>query len=497
MRPTAEQQAVIDTVTTAIREGRKAALIVTAAAGSGKTSTLHATSQAIRDEFGPRVRVLVTAFNKDVISDGVKRFGDLATCKTTHSLAYRTHGHLYRARMNDNPTDTARGLAAKLGFKGTVLLRHLATDVEVTTKDAARLVRQTVDNYCSSADFDITEEHIPFTLKRDHPLHDQFVTTILDAACAMWEELQDPDGRKFRFSHDMYRKLWALTQPQLPFEVIMLDEAQDTPPVVEAVFRDQDALRVAVGDSSQSLYEFTGAVDALRKLRDNDAAAVERSLLQSFRFGQKIADLANRWLSLPVMQTGMQVIGNPAVDSTIVELMPITQADAVLCRTNAGALAVVIESVNAGRKTALVGNIKALQSLMFGLSALSKGQRPRHPDLVAFETWDDLAQAVKDEDASSDLAIAFQLADRYTAKVVLDVIPQLVAESDADLVVSTAHKSKGRQWSRVRIHDDFARKVDKRGNPLPVTRQWGNLAYVAVTRAQHVLDAGPLIDGGE
>lgn len=489
MRPTGEQQAVIDAITS----GKVNALIVTAGAGSGKTSTLHAAAQAVREVFGRDKKIVVTAFNKDVIRDADARFGNLATCKTTHSLAYATHGRLYRGRMDANPTDSARGLAAKLGFKGTVALMDAKGEFTLKTVDAARLVRKTVDRFCSSADFDIAAHHIPHTLDRDHTLYGEFVALILDAATDMWDELQDPAGRKFRFTHDMYRKLWALSQPKINADILMLDEAQDTPPVMEKVFRDQvHAVRVAVGDSNQGLYEFTGAVDALAKLRDNDPDAVECELRQSFRFGRPIADLANMWLALPVMRTTMQIIGNPERESRIAVL---DKADAILCRTNAGAFGVVVENVLAGRRTALVGNIKAMLSLIYGLQALSQGRPVRHSDLAVFESWADLEQAIKDEDVDSDLTIAFQIYSKYGTETI-KILGRLVAEADAEVVVSTAHKSKGREWDSVKIHEDFAPKLDKQGNPVPVTRAWGNLAYVAVTRAKLVLDPGPLATTG-
>lgn len=41
--------------------------------------------------------------------------------------------------------------------------------------------------------------------------------------------------------------------------------------------------------------------------------------------------------------------------------------------------------------------------------------------------------------------------------------------SQAELVVSTAHKSKGLEWDRVRIATDFTEPLDqKTGQPLPI-----------------------------
>ena len=72
-------------------------------------------------------------------------------------------------------------------------------------------------------------------------------------------------------------------------------------------------------------------------------------------------------------------------------------------------------------------------------------------------------------------------------------------ETDTDTTVSTIHKAKGREWSTVRIANDFPEpadpdRTDGNGDPLPapIDPAEARLAYVAVTRAQHHLDLGGL-----
>ncbi|MEZ6009355.1 MAG: ATP-binding domain-containing protein [Planctomycetota bacterium] len=59
----------------------------------------------------------------------------------------------------------------------------------------------------------------------------------------------------------------------------------------------------------------------------------------------------------------------------------------------------------------------------------------------------------------------------------IKVLQSTVAEDKADVMISTAHKAKGRQWPTVRIANDFP--IFTGDNP-PLLR----LAYVAATRAQ-------------
>jgi hypothetical protein len=89
--------------------------------------------------------------------------------------------------------------------------------------------------------------------------------------------------------------------------------------------------------------------------------------------------------------------------------------------------------------------------------------------------------------------VAVQMIERYAPSEVIRAINGTVPADRAELRVSTAHKSKGLEWDRVRIASDFREPLDKvTGQPLPIPREDSMLAYVAVTRAKLVLDTGGL-----
>ena len=67
-----------------------------------------------------------------------------------------------------------------------------------------------------------------------------------------------------------------------------------------------------------------------------------------------------------------------------------------------------------------------------------------------------------------------------TAKLIT-ALNQVVPERQADVVVSTAHRAKGREWNDVRLQGDFLHVDDMDSEDL-------RLAYVAITRAQKTLD---------
>ena len=92
--------------------------------------------------------------------------------------------------------------------------------------------------------------------------------------------------------HDGYLKLWALTNPVIQRDFILLDEAQDTNEVVLDVLKRQQSQFVCVGDAHQQIYEWRGAVNAMQRIR----TANHCYLTMSFRFGEPIAQAANQIL---------------------------------------------------------------------------------------------------------------------------------------------------------------------------------------------------------
>lgn len=63
--------------------------------------------------------------------------------------------------------------------------------------------------------------------------------------------MQSPDD-PLPLGHDGYLKLWALSDPVILADYILMDEAQDTNPVVLGVLQRQPAQMIYVGDKHQS-----------------------------------------------------------------------------------------------------------------------------------------------------------------------------------------------------------------------------------------------------
>jgi len=252
---------------------------------------------------------------------------------------------------------------------------------------------------------------------------------------------------------------------------------------VAAIMADQDTAQVVyVGDRNQAINGWNGAIDAMEH-----APGERLQLTMSFRFGPAVAEVANEWLDR--LDANMRIRGNPAVTSVV---GPIDRPTAILCRTNGGVLARVVSLVAAGRRVGLVGTVaEDLRKLAKAAQSLHAGRGCDHPDLLAFRTWAEVKTYVDEDQTAQDLRTLVTLVDKHTPQGILSTVDNLHPEESAEVVVSTAHKSKGREWSAVEVAGDFFEAPE--GETLDP--EYGMLAYVTVTRAKEHLDPGALGSG--
>ncbi|MET8682079.1 UvrD-helicase domain-containing protein [Streptomyces sp. NPDC004647] len=473
--PTDEQTAAAD----AFRAGDH--LVIQAGAGTGKTTTLTLLASTTKR------RGRYIAYNKAIATEAATKFPPTVTCKTAHSLAFAALGHRYTHRLN-GPRQPSWKTGNALGITKSAKIG----DREITPKALSHTVLRTVASYCHSADNALARHHVPRLRgvdTREH--HAELAYIVLPFARKAWADLQHPDGGVVRFEHDHYLKIWALTDPTIEAEFLLLDEAQDTNPVVELVFTAQraHAQLVMVGDSAQAIYGWRGARDVMTGF---DGTAL--MLSQSFRFGPHLATEANRWLA--ITGTPIRLRGTETVPT---EVGTVEHPDAVLCRTNVGAMAQVMTFLAQGHHVALAGGGQSLRTLALAARDLKQGRRTTHPELVLFPSWGELQDYAEHDPSGGDLQPLVDLVDQHGPEAILTALNQLADERLADVTVSTAHKAKGREWASVKIADDFhppkdSDQCDANGQPTPgpINDADARLAYVAVTRARHRLDLGGL-----
>lgn len=479
--PTAEQRAVL---TAATAKGLRC-LVLPAGAGAGKTSTLRMLEEVLPGNGQ------YTAFNRSLVNESKAKFKK-ARCSTTHGLAFGTVGKQFSHRLNGGRMRSEQ-IAQRLGIADMGISTGVTPDGTPALRQLqagwlAGQVMVAVRRFCQSADELIGREHFKRIDGIDQPSpdgktawanNDVVKGYLLPFAEKAWADLSSPTGT-LPFSHDVYVKLWQLgkgpNKPTIPASYILLDEAQDTAPVFLDVLKQQThALLIFVGDSNQAIYEWRGAVDAMQAFPD----APRRMLSQSFRFGQRVADVANSVLRGLNDPTDLILKGLPSI-SSVVTNEPYGNPKCVLTRTNGAAVTAIMQAQAEGKTTHLIGSVTEVLAFLRASRDLQQGKTTSHPDLGCFSTWAEVV-TYSETDEGQELRLWVKLIKEFSIDAVIRALEAQTPEENADLVVCTAHKSKGREWTSVKLAGDFP----------PACRMSDpdrRLLYVAVTRAKRVLD---------
>ncbi|NWV23911.1 FBH1 helicase, partial [Origma solitaria] len=229
---------------------------IMAFAGTGKTSTLVKYAEKF-----PDLKFLYVAFNKAVTEKGKKVFPRNVTCKTFHSLAFESVGRHYKDKGKLN-------FSKMSVFSISFLLRYRKGQSLFVR---GKTVSQTLENFFSSSDEEICEEHTPVWFKNTHgqmQLVSQEEKQInVEEAREIWHNMKKLDGdadKRYKMPCDGYLKLWQLSKPQLSgYDAIFVDEAQDCTPAIVDIVQSQKCGKILVGDPHQQIYTFRGAVNTL------------------------------------------------------------------------------------------------------------------------------------------------------------------------------------------------------------------------------------------
>jgi hypothetical protein len=456
--PTGEQQAILDHAERHPGGGRK----VAAAAGSGKTTTLEMLAARRRD---PAVYV---AFNRAIKLEAARRFPPWVKVTTAHAAAYgalQVHDQQHR-------------LGKRL-FGADVPSMVRLPRCRLPADALGQVVVDSVARFCNSADAELSVAHVALDPREPEDIR----LAALSGAQALWRRMADRDD-DCPITHDTYLKLWQLGAARLGgFDWALFDEAQDASPVMIDVMRRQGFPVTWVGDSHQAIYQFRGAVNAMRLI-----ALPEFTLSQSFRFGQRIADCANAVLAAKPDGTRptFAIVGNPRRDSGVGRL-PKGARHAFLSRTNAEWFD---EALRWEGRVHVIGGIDDTERLLLGAWGLWRhGQRPeRCPAVARFSTWAQLCEHAERFD-DRELAFARRVVEQWRERLpaaIADLRARHVEhEADASLILSTAHKAKGREFPYVRLGGGFPAPSDEEWARMPpdVREAELNLLYVALTRA--------------
>ena len=439
---------------------------IKAYAGTGKTATLVEIAKVLPG------RGLYLAYNKAIQLDAVQKFPKTVDCKTAHAIAYRyLYSHIHGRVETLNPL--------------TILsYGNIKALPDCQPYELAFLVIKALRLFCNSAADNI---NLALLSHPDLSIFEENISGleyIRDKAWEYWQAATQPNSR-LPIEHDFYLKWYQLNHPTLDkrYQYILFDECQDANPVITDILLKQSCQKICVGDEHQKIYTWRGAINAY-----NNFTGKDYYLSRSFRFGTVIAELANVILKLQGEKTPL--IGDPNIKSFWQPSKPTLYTN--LCRTNVGILLRIIDNIK--QKLHVIGGTAEMVNLAKSGFALYQGRKEeiKHNKIRGFKDWAALKKFRQDFE-DPDIAFLVTVIERYQDHFG-DIIDQVenacyVKEDQADIVFSTIHKAKGREWHNVVLADDFTlfektKPIDELLEEYP---EEFNLLYVAITRAQYKL----------
>ena len=470
--------------------------VLTAVAGAGKTTVLLAGGEIIRGQ------VAYMAYNRKIVDETKAKLAERKIdwkkmqANTAHGFgfaAYRKARGADNVRVDEYKVrDIVERLLINTNF---VAFSGEATKlVSLAKQSALGIVGKPNDMHTwleMAAHYDVFDEE-------DGPAPKEEVIAIAMGALKLSSDMLDLiDFDDMIYMPLLHRcRFWQ-------FDVVMIDEAQDTNASRRALVRamvKRGGRVIAVGDPAQAIYGFTGADADSLDLIAKDFNCINLPLTVSFRCPQAVVRFAQQWVShieaAPTAPEGS--VSTIAMDAFL-KRNDLDGNAAVLSRTNKPLVALAFRLIRqrvacriegrdiAARITKLIKRwkINTLDALEDKLDAYLAQQitkllaQRKEAQLAEVEDVVETVRVIIDQcrqEGKETIAAAVEYVDSLFSDNVKDV-----------LVLSSIHKSKGREWKRVFWLDRAGTCPSKWARQAWQQVQERNLMYVAATRAMDQL----------
>ncbi|WP_339803861.1 ATP-dependent helicase [uncultured Marinobacter sp.] len=308
--------------------------MITAVAGSGKTTTLAWRLRWLLEQGHDPQRMLVLMFNRSARVDFERKLRDvtreaglaLPEIRTYHAMGLRLYRRFVREGYLPGFSDTLL-TDQDIQYQAWLLTRQLVPE------ELADEVRRNKKEYVETATCFI-----------------DLVKTTLSPAEIVFEELGYSDRHRYlidlfhgfeqwrkarsqiSYADMLYEPVMAIHQnPALQrlvankMDLILVDEYQDTNEIQHLLLRyvaGERARVTVVGDPDQTIYEFRGAKPEfiLKRFREEFDEPQQHTLSFSFRYGHRLALLANHLITHNQNRHDVLCHAHPGTPDTTIEL---------------------------------------------------------------------------------------------------------------------------------------------------------------------------------
>jgi len=439
-------------------------LMISALAGTGKTTTLEAIEQVL-----PRGPILYLVFNRKNADEATARMLSTTTVRTFNSIGHRIWSQSQSRQLKVDPKKSGTILKSIIDAapsqhrdaiwsvfsevtRGVGLAKALGYVPEGIYPNAKRLV--TKDGFYSALD------EMP-----DNLTADLIDTVLVRSIKASYEGLIDYDDQPYMPA------LFGGIFPKFP--TVLVDEFQDLSPVNHALLeRLAKGRLIGVGDPYQNIYGFRGAKAGGMALATVSYHCHELPLSTSFRCPSEI--VRNVHWRVPHFRWTTE--GGSIERPTRFRIDHLPEDATIICCNNAPLFRLGMQLLGSGRSISLAGG--DIGPRLIGIMRkLGPETLDRAGLLVAIEEWlkDKLAKESKTaEDAAACMRV---FAERGNDLGQAIAYAEHLFKQQGRLHLTTGHKAKGLEWSTV-VHLD---PWHVRRNP---SEQDKNLDYVISTRSR-------------
>ncbi len=486
MELTDEQQAISDYIPEFLSSTLKA-LGMKAFAGCGKSSILKYIAKKY-----PDIRIQGLAFNASIVAENKRSF-PRKNCNwsSVHKFA---KDNLLTQNIQFDLSKTINN------FKAVELFDILGIK-DSGNYALANSINEVMKVYCQSSLPKITPELIQKAGRAQ--LNHKIVSIpdgLLEQACEYTRNLWDIHEKGvIPPTFDFYLKYFEVNQYAREikkFDLLELDEAQDSNAVTLSIATQMPTKNLYTGDNHQSIYAFRGTLDAMRY------ADKLFYLSTTFRYVPSIAKLANNILKTYKGET-------VPIRSLVEDKSVAGGTTAYLARNNSSMIGLIDELIKANIYFKTVKKPEELFGLAISLLEFRTKNEISNPDYFYlkshFSDIDEIEEYYK-ESNDAELKTAFGIQRRFGKRlytILRDAKNNMQSKEKAKYILATAHTSKGLEWDHVELIDDFP-DIQRKLNDAKIKNsrdlidranmneriaaeivQEINLYYVAVTRAKY------------
>ena len=479
--------------------GSSGHLVVSAAAGSGKSSTLIKSLEFIPSD----KKILLSAFNRDIVSDLKKK------TKGIENVDVMTLHGLGLAMLRRNyPTNSfiPEPFKYEAHIKNNIKLYTSINTYSLGSKNYFRYL-DNIKKYVDFGRFYLcqTPKDLDFIESR------YGIETIADEKDVAIKVMNW--GKTELDSVDYTDMIWLphvlyLKPIGLLYDFIMIDECQDLNKaereLVLKCFKMGTRL-VAVGDENQSIYSFSGAdpesFNILKSLPNTKCLP----LSISYRCPKNVVEFAKKLVPSIEYNENNKNLGEIKYD---VSLSDIEDGDMILCRNNAPLIQVYTEFLKLGKKAFIRGKdvganlktlVKSIKQEKINADCREDGLFVRLYDDLFVTRNNIMERSGVDAKAAMTSPIIESKLDMIKALEILsegaNTTDELIAKIDdifpkkdkkEGIALSTIHKAKGLEAENVYIACNSLMPSASAKKDWEI-RQEHNLIYVAYTRAKNIL----------